>query len=239
MKPRMDEIYDLEHRLTIARERLGRAVAAMAPKHKGGEWEEYRAAEQEVLGIERKLAAARGDEYAETLEFPVRWDAGAPMPHLMKNDHRALLAFLLSEPELFGDNYFSPLATTRIPHQMARSGSPADEGPEPLGLVEFNRCISAKLGAPNDEVFEGHPLNGKGLEAYGAQQVVNSRWLKEVEKINSVHRMYRPESWRDLHHFIFWFHDSTFECLAQSYTVETHRTSMKELLGMMVERLIS
>lgn len=227
MRPDMDEIYDLEHRLTIARERLGRAVAAMAPKHKGGEWEEYRAAEQGVLGLERKLAAAKGDEYAETLEFPVRWDAGAPMPHLMKNDHRALLAFLLSEPD---PNWDGTYVTVK---------SPADEGPEPLGLVEFNRCMSAKLGAPNDEVFEGHPLNGKGLEAYGAQRVVNSRWLKEVEKINSVHRMYRPESWRDLHHFIFWFHDSTFECLAQSYKVETHRLSMKELLALMVERLIS
>ena len=51
--------------------------------------------------------------------------------------------------------------------------------------------------------------------------------------------MYRPESWRDLRHFILWFHDSTFECLAQSYKVETHRVSMKKLLGMMVERLVS
>lgn len=191
MKRDMDEIYDLDHRLTIARERLGRAIAAMAPKHKGGEWEEYRAAEQEVLGLERKLAAAKGDEYAETLEFPARWDVGAPMPHFMKNDHRALLAFLLSEPD---PNWDGTYVTVK---------GPSDEGPEPLGLVEFNRCISAKLGAPNDEVFEGRPLNGKGLEAYGAQRVINSRWLKEVEKINSVHHMYRPESWRDLHHFIF------------------------------------
>jgi len=51
--------------------------------------------------------------------------------------------------------------------------------------------------------------------------------------------MYRPENWRDLHHFIFWFHDSTFECVARSYKVETYRMSMKKLLGMMVERLIS
>jgi hypothetical protein len=51
--------------------------------------------------------------------------------------------------------------------------------------------------------------------------------------------MYRPESWRDLHHFIFWFHDSTFECLAESYTVEAYRISMKELLAKMVERVIS
>ena len=149
------------------------------------------------------------------------------MPHLMVNDNRALLAFLLSEPDPGWDGSYVTVK------------SPGDEQPEPLGLVEFDFCISAKLGAPNDEVFEGHPLNGKGLEAYGAQRVVNSQWLKELEKINSVHRMYRPESWRDRTHFVFWFHDSTFECVARSYKVETHRTSMKALLTLMVERLNS
>lgn len=227
MKPDMDHVHELEYRLTVARERLQRAMTALAPQHKGGEWEEFRAAEHEVLALERNLAAAQGKEYAETLAFPVEWDAGAPMPHLMKNDRRALLAFLLVEPDPNWDGTYTAVT------------SPANEGPEPLGLVEFNGCISAKLGAPNDEVFEGHPLNGKGLEAYGAQRVVNSSWLKEVEKINSVHHMYRPESWCDLNHFIFWFHDSTFECLADSYIVEIHRKSMKELLGIMVERLLS
>jgi hypothetical protein len=223
----MDNIDDLENRLQTANERLQRAIAAMAPKHKGGEWEEYQTANQEVLLLERQLAAAKGEEYAEPCDFPLKWDAGAPMPHLMVNDHRALLAFLLSEPDPAWDGSY------------VTSKSPTDEGPDPLGLVEFNRYVSARLGAPNDEVFEGHPLNGKGLEAYGAQRVVNSCWLKEIEAINSVHHMYRPENWRDLHHFIFWFHDSTFECVARSYKVETYRMSMKKLLGMMVERLIS
>ncbi|HBI42878.1 MAG TPA: hypothetical protein DDY78_08470 [Planctomycetales bacterium] len=223
----MNDIHDLERRLRIAGERLKRAAAAMAPKHKGGEWEEYRAAHQEVLLLERQLAAANREEYAESCGFPLTWDAGAPMPHLMVNDNRALLAFLLNEPDPAWDGSYVTVK------------SASDEGPDLLALVEFEHCGSAKLGSPNDEVFEGHPLNGKGLEAYGAQRVVNSRWLKEIEAINSVHRMYRPERWNDLHHFIFWFHDSTFECIARSYKVETYRTRMKELLGLMVERLIS
>jgi hypothetical protein len=221
------DINDLEQRLKAAAERLQRAIAGLAPKHEGGEWEEYRAAQQGVLRLERQVAAAKGQEYAEPCDFPLKWDTGAPMPHLMVNDNRALLAFLVSEPDAAWDGTYVTLK------------SPADEGPEPLALVEFNPCNSAKLGAPNDEVFEGHPLNGKGLEPFTAQRVVNSRWLKEIEAINSVHRMYRPETWRRRTHFIFWFHDSTFECIAQSYKVETHRISMKELLGVMVERLIS
>jgi hypothetical protein len=223
----MDNLQDLENRLRIARERLRRAIAALAPKHKGGEWEEYQAANQDVLRLQRQMAAARAEEYAELCDFPLKWDIGAPMPHLMVNDNRAFLAFLLNEPDPAWDGTYVTLK------------SPSDVGPEPLALVEFDFCISAKLGAPNDEVFEGHPLNNKGLEPYTAQRVINSRWLREVEAINSVHRCYHPESWRDLTHFIFWFHDSTFECLARSYRVETHRVSMKELLGVMVERLIS
>jgi hypothetical protein len=223
----MNDSHDLENSLKVANARRKQAIAALAPKHKGGEWEEFRAAAQEVLSLERQLAAKKGDEYAEPCGFPLKWDVGAPMPHLIVNDHRALLGFLLREPD---PNWDGTYVTIK---------SPSDAQPEPLALVEFERCISARLGAPNDEVFSGHPLHGKGLEGYTAQRVVNSRWLKEIEKINSVHTMYRPESWRDLNHFVFWFHDSTFECIARSYKVETYRTSMKDLLRVMIERAVS
>jgi hypothetical protein len=218
---------DLKLQLDAANNRLERAIKALAPKHQGGEWEEYHAAHQAVLRLERQIAAETGDEYAEPCGFPLRWDAGAPMPHLMVSDTKALLAFLLSEPDPAWDGSYVTIK------------SPGDEQPQPLGLVEFEHCTSAKLGAPNDEVFNGHPLYGKGLDFYGAQRVVNSRWLKELEKINSVHRMYHPESWRARNHYIFWFHDSTFECVADSFKVETYRISMKELLGLMVERMTS
>jgi hypothetical protein len=223
----MEMRLDVKLQLDAANNRLERAIKALTPKHQGGEWQEYRAAHQEVLRLERLNAAETGDEYAEPCGFPLRWDAGAPMPHLMVNDDKALLAFLLSEPDPAWDGSYVTIK------------SPGDEQPEPLGLVEFEHCTSAKLGTPNDEVFEGHPLNGKGLEAYGAQRVVNSRWLKELEKINSVHRMYRPEFWKDRNHYIFWFHDSTFECVARSFKEETYRMSMKALLGLMVERMTS
>lgn len=221
----MNDTRELERRLATAEGRLQRAVAALAPEHRGGEWEEYHATHQEVLRLERQLAAAKGEEYAEPCGFPLRWDAGAPMPHLMVNDYRALLAFLLSEPD----------PTWEGSHVTIKS--PADDTPEPLALVEFDSCVSAKLGAPNDEVFGGHPLSGRGLQGYTAQRVVNSRWAAELEVINSVHRGYRPERWRGLTHYAFWFHDSTFECVARSFKVETHRTSMRAILGLMVERL--
>ncbi len=158
-------------------------------------------------------------------DFPVRWNTGAPLPHLIRNDHRTFLAFLVRVPDPGWDGSYVTIK------------SPADTTAEPLALVEFQGCISAKLGAPNDEVFDGHPLQGRGLEAYTAQIVLNSPWLAELERINSVHQGYRPQSWKSLSHYVFWFHDSTFECVAQSYSVEVFQESFSALLGSVCARI--
>lgn len=199
---------DLEGRLAAARARVAAAVKALAPRHKGGEMEEYRAAQAALLVAERELAESKGEEHAVPIDFPVQWDAGAPLPQLLVNDSRALLIFLVTE-----------------------RGS--------LALVEFSRCVSAKLGSPNDEVFRGHPLAGKGLEGYTAQLVRNSRWLAEIEQINSVHAGYRPEAWKKRNHYVLWFHDTTFECIAEGFAVEVRECSMSELLAEACRRLIA
>jgi hypothetical protein len=89
------------------------------------------------------------------------------------------------------------------------------------------------------EVFHGHPLYGKGLDGYTAQRVVNSRWVAELEAINSVHRGYEPARWRKLNHYVFWFHDTTFECVAESFKVELYRASMADLLARVCGRLLA
>lgn len=221
-----EPVIALQSRLAAAKERLTRACAAVAPKQKGGEWEEYRAASAAVLVLERAVAAARGEEYAEPLDFPVRWCAGAPLPHLVVNDYKTFLIFLVARPDPWDRSY-------------ATMKNPVSGAAEPLALVEFATCASAKLGAPNDEVLTGHPLDGRGLDPYTAQVVRNSRWLAELEKINSVHRQYSPELWRKLNHYVFWFHDTTFECVAESYKVELYLGSFADLLARACQRLLS
>lgn len=191
------------------------------------EWLKRRKPLKERLHLQRRRAQARAQPYAEPLDFPLQWNCGAPMPHLLVDDYRTLLAFVLSEPDP-GRNGSDATANT-----------PWSEHVEPLALVEFEHCISAKLGAPNDEGFGGHALSGKGLEPYSAQRVVNSMWIQELQRINSVHHRYNPTHWHGLNHYVFWFKDSTFECVAKSFKVETYRESMKTLLGRMVERLTS
>jgi hypothetical protein len=218
---------ELEEQLSAARERLERAARALAPKHKGGEWEEFWAAHDAVLRLERELAAAKGEEHAVPINLPVKWDAGAPLPHLLRNDYRCLLTFYVREHDPQWDGSYVTVK------------DPGDGSVQSLALVEFVGCVSAKLGSPNDEVFEGHPLYGKGLDGYTAQEVMNSHWLAELEAINRIHRCYDPARWRKLKHYILWFHDTTFECVAESFKVELYRESMADLLARVCERLLS
>jgi hypothetical protein len=121
---------------------------------------------------------------------------------------------------------------------MSMCGTRAVSLSEKLALVEFERCLCTKMGTPNDEVLHGHRLHGKGLAGYEAMAVENSTWLKELEKINSVHDAYKPESWRGLKHYILPFHDSTFECVARGFNVETFQTPLSDLLSDVCKRLV-
>jgi len=196
----------LEKELEDAKEQLRQVIAS-------NKMDGYIPAHSAVLSLERKVAAERMDEYAETIDFPMKWDAGAPMPHLLTNGNRTFLLFYLP------DDYSE------------------DGRTESVALVQFHRCLSSKLGDPNEEVFHGHPLNGKGLEPYTVQIVRNSRWIKELESINKVHSQYNQELWRSLDHYILWFHDDTFECVPRSYEVEVFQKSMDEVLGEAAKRI--
>jgi len=52
---------DLEQRLAAAKARRDAALKALAPKHRGGEWAEFRSAQADLLAIEREVAASKLD----------------------------------------------------------------------------------------------------------------------------------------------------------------------------------
>lgn len=80
--------------------------------------------------------------------------------------------------------------------------------------LRFERCSVAKFGYPNDEALAGHRLYSKGLGFYGCFEVVDSEWVNELRRSNKV-TFPDAEIMLDARHFIFTFHDSTFECLAR------------------------
>jgi hypothetical protein len=84
-------------------------------------------------------------------------------------------------------------------------------------VVAFKRCIVSCFGYPNDEARDGIPLY-KDM-SYGICEVRNSTWIKEVVRMNR----YRFPNTTDAYvakHFLFAFHDGTFECLADDFTLE-------------------
>ena len=217
----------LEKELAAAKLRLSAAGVALSRKHKGGEMEAARAAHQEVLCLERSLADSKGESHAVPCDFPVAWDVGAPLPYLFKSDNAAFLTF-----------YSRTIQNDGWDGRSVKIVAPSSTEICSICLVKFKSCASAKLGHPNDEVLCGHPLYGRGLEGYTAQIVKNSPWLKEVAKTNSVHSNDKPQRWSRVNHYIFWFHDSTFECLAESYEIEMHSGTMREVLSRCGEQLL-
>jgi len=98
---------------------------------------------------------------------------------------------------------------------------------------------SALAGAPNDEVINGHPLYGRGLVAYGAHTVERSRWIREQEKINSVHPQHRPGWEARYRHYVLAFHDETFECIACAHTVKAALSTFADALQQCAREVIT
>jgi anti-anti-sigma factor len=217
----------IKHELQAAREELSVAAAALAPKHKGGEQERFRAAHDHCISLERELARATGDECAVEIEWPVQWDVGAPLPHVVSSGSRTYLIYLVSEPDPNWDGSY----VTMIDPTFSEKRS--------IAVVEFESCLVYKFGAPNDEALAGHPLHGRGLVGYRAHTVERSRWIGEHEKINSVHPLHKP-GWEKLFtHYVLAFHDETFECIARNHYVNTVALTFAEALEQCVREVVS
>lgn len=128
----------------------------------------------------------------EIPDFP-QMDTGAPCPLVLADEHRVVLSYLLP-------------------------GSP--EG-SLSAIVCFKDAATHSLGDPNEDTLHGHTLWKSGLRHYGAFNVEHSPVIKELERMNSVARFYSAERFRKLRHFVITMHDSTFECVAQSFHFTT------------------
>ena len=155
---------------------------------------------QRQLGLERSAAAELGLPHAERVDLGVTWDAGTPMPVLLSG-LRTFVAFYLSvhDPPFGGTG-----SRVRDPQ--------ADHG---IGVVEFKRVTSVKIGSANDEVLRGHPLWGSGLESYSAHEVKNSPWITELMEVDRAHERFDESQWTGRRHFMLTFHDETLECVAK------------------------
>jgi hypothetical protein len=162
------------------------------------------------------------NERVRPTEVGLRWDGGAPLPHLLQSELRTFLAFYLDDPSRDG---------TR-----GEGVDPTSTKPAPIGVIEWLSCMGAVLGGPNDEAYHGHRLWEQGLSsvgAYRAAEVDGSAWVAELERSSRVHESHRPEAYTEYRHFILGFHDSTFECVAAGFRAFRADDSMPHVLAIL------
>jgi hypothetical protein len=102
-------------------------------------------------------------------------------------------------------------------------------------IVEFQRCLLTRFGHPNDEARWGMPKYVNC--SYGIYEVKYSSWIKEVVAAN---RHSFPETRDDYvhRHFLFAFHDSTFECLADDLSIKVVEQQYSEVLAAVSGRVL-
>jgi hypothetical protein len=172
---------------------------------------------QRRLGLERSTAAELGLPYAQPVDLGVQWDADTPMPVLLSG-LRTFVAFYLSVRDPVADR-----TNPRVRDPQADHG---------IGVVEFKKVTSIKIGSPNDEVLRGHPLWGSGLESCSAREVENSPWITELMEADRAHERFDEGRWSGRHHFILTFHDETLECVANwTVTRTAPGATMPEVLA--------
>ncbi len=141
-------------------------------------------------------------------------DVGAPMPTILSNEHHIYLIFYVSNIDPNWDGLTVHMRTEN------------DKG---IATIKFERFAQFKFGNPNDESINGHPLHKHGLQPYSIQKVNESEWIKELVKMNSVHPYHKDEQFSKYEHFIFFFHDTCFEIVAEGYSIEqSPKSTMKD-----------
>ena len=88
-------------------------------------------------------------------------------------------------------------------------------GDDAVALVVFSGLAAHYLGPPHVDAVDRHPLHPRGVDIYGAFEVHDSSWIRELRQISGRHI--------DRRHFILAFHDTTFECIARGFTTSLHR----------------
>lgn len=161
------------------------------------------------------------DEVVPLSDLP-QSDVGCPLPTIIADDYRLVLEYLVSDLEPKWDGTYVNVVDSNTDGIVA--------------LIQFHRPYAHMMGAPNEEAISGHPLANRGLEAFAAFEVRNSSWIRQCEKMNSVHPHHdRCRFHESKRHFIFVFHDSTFECIAHGFDVSILKGSILDSLETFME----
>lgn len=216
----------LESELLLANRALGDVVRSLRTTSVSAATSNFSAAHSKVLGIERRLACLRRQPFATPVPWEPKWDVGAPMPHVLSSGHRVLLLYYVANVPPDWDGTAVKVVDTSSPDS------------EQIAIVDFKRCYAVRCGGPNDEIFEGHPLKGRGFGSYGAYHVENSPWIEEQRQINSIHSQYDSRHWDRFRHYLLAFHDDMMEAVAYDHVIDLVKLPFEDALRMATSMLL-
>jgi hypothetical protein len=209
----VSEKMDIEE-LTRALDKLRTQHSRILSRRRAEDREGLHSLEAEILTAERQLAAARNEPYAVPWEWPVDWTFSIYQPLVVSDGVWALLMYSAKNKET-------------LPKEKK-------DRTQYTGILTFKGCASCKFGDPNDEAIKGHPLYGRGIDVGDAYIVMNSPWLEELKIINSVHPQYDEKSWEGMRHYLLFFKDRTFECIAKDVTSQIREGSLPEIINTVI-----
>lgn len=102
-------------------------------------------------------------------------------------------------------------------------------------ILDLVNCTAIKFGFPNDEALHGHPLAAAGLTPYALHEIEHSPWLDELRSMERVHERSTTLPFPAARHFVFTFHDATFEAVAQAVRVVGSESSVERATVLMAE----
>ena len=148
----------------------------------------------------------------------------APCPILLADDdHLFLLYVLQSKPEGWYDSWVKMIAS--------------DSEGEPFAIIVFHHPLAYYHGIPDDEALHGHPLYRRGLRPHGAFEVENSSWQEALLKMRRMQAAHRIENYHRYRHFVIAFRDTTFECLAESFSIRIGNGSLLDAAGKVLSEM--
>ena len=141
---------------------------------------------------------------------------------------------------VIADGWCTYLLFLAVSQDLDSNGKLTDMG---VAVLRCDNCATSRFGYPNDEGFAEHPLYALCRNITSpAIQIDDSDWLRSTrdQMRGSAERIwgdqYKPTT-TVLSHFLLPLKEATFECIAESLTVECYCDSYDAAFAHVKQRL--
>jgi hypothetical protein len=160
--------------------------------------------------------ASKDQDIVEVVEGFPRQAGGAPAPTVIGTDGCDALCYYVD---------FDESGTLDQPISISNDSTGQ------IAVVTFKYCFLYKFGYPNDEGLPEHSLYESGVQYYQLHRIRNSSWIAELASKSTL-------TWSEDCHYIFTFHDSTFECIGRGIKFEVRPGTMRQVVSSLIAELL-